>query len=455
MFNVDLAITIISFVIVLGILVFFHELGHYWVARRNGIVVQEFGMGYPPRLVKLFTYDGTDFTINAIPFGGFARMKGEDAGDMSPGSFNAASRMGRALTLLAGPAMNALIAVVLFAASFMAGFPAPAGRPQVTGVAPGSFAAEMGIQPGDVLLELGAEPIHVNPVPDLDYDVMGQVSVGDSENGHLLLSRGKEIVRVSVPPGTSVEDLLAGVDYAPVLSTQITLVADGSPAEAAGLEAGDLVYSVNETTISLDSPLSDVILAHAGEEISMTLLRGDRWVDAEATPRTDPPPGEGALGVGIGLSNTLATLPPLASFWEGVKETGAYALLILRLPGEFIAGQLPEEAQVSGPVGIARFVGGAVNATIDTGLWFPILRLSAVLSAALAITNMLPIPALDGGRLMFIAIEALRGRRVNPEREGLVHMVGFMMLIGLLVFITVRDIMMPQQGIDWISILGQ
>ena len=100
--------TIVSFVLVLGILVFIHEFGHYWVARRNGIVVEEFGMGYPPRLVKLFTYDGTDFTINLIPFGGFARMKGEDAADMAPGAFNAASRGGRAATLIAGPFMNAI-----------------------------------------------------------------------------------------------------------------------------------------------------------------------------------------------------------------------------------------------------------------------------------------------------------------------------------------------------------
>ena len=86
-----MVLTIVSFIIVLGALVFFHELGHYWMARRSGIVVEEFGMGYPPRLTKLFTYDGTDFTLNALPLGGFARMKGEDATDMSPGSFNAAS----------------------------------------------------------------------------------------------------------------------------------------------------------------------------------------------------------------------------------------------------------------------------------------------------------------------------------------------------------------------------
>ena len=96
-----------------------------------------------------------------------------------------------------------------------------------------------------------------------------------------------------------------------------------------------------------------------------------------------------------------------------------------------------------------------MNATLDTGLWFPIFRLSAILSAALAITNLLPLPALDGGRLLFIAFETLRGRRVNPEREGLIHMVGFMLLLGLLVLITVRDITTAQQGIDWATILGE
>src|SRR5690606_8766399 len=147
-------ITILSFFLVLGVLVFFHALGHYWVARRNGIAVEEFGMGYPPRLVKLFRYDCTDFTLNLIPFGGFARMKGEDATDMSSGSFNAASRGARAATLVAGPAMNALLAIILFAASFMAGFPAVVGHPSVTGVDANSTAAAVGIQPNDLLVEL-------------------------------------------------------------------------------------------------------------------------------------------------------------------------------------------------------------------------------------------------------------------------------------------------------------
>ena len=201
---------------------------------------------------------------------------------------------------------------------------------------------------------------------------------------------------------------------------------------------------------------NQLIKERAGNEVTMTMLRGDEWVDIQVTPRVDPPPGEGALGVQISPITTLGTLGVLPSLWEGVKSTAEYVMVVLQLPVMLIMGTLsPQEAQLSGPVGIAQMVGGAVSATVETGLWFPILRLSAVLSAALAITNLLPLPALDGGRLLFILIETLRGRRVNPEREGLVHMVGFVLLLGLLVIVTVQDIRSAREGIDWLQLLGQ
>lgn len=450
-------VTVISFVVVLGILVFFHELGHYWVARRNGIVVEEFGLGYPPRLVKLFRYDGTDFTINLIPFGGFARMRGEDAADVSPGSFNGASRAARAATLIAGPAMNALLAVVLFAFSFMAGFPAVAAYPQLVAVAPNSVAAQASLQPGDVVLAVGDRPAFVSAVPNFRYRVWQQ-SEGVSTTGPVTItySREQQIRQTTLPDTRAADELLRTADFQPVLETQILATAPASPAEQAGLQAGDLVYSVNGDVITSGYTLNNAVRQHLGQEITLTLLRDHQWLNVQLTPRVDPPPGEGALGVQIGPITQLATLPLLQSLWQGVVSTLQYIVLVLQLPVMLIMGQLaPGDAQLSGPVGIAEMVGGAVTATIDTGLWFPIWRLSAVLSAALAITNLLPLPALDGGRLLFILIETLRGRRINPEREGLVHMVGFMLLLGLLVFITIQDITTEQVSIDWRSLLGQ
>lgn len=448
-------LTIVSFVIVLGVLVFIHELGHYWVARRNGIVVEEFGMGYPPRVVKLFRYDGTDFTLNLIPFGGFARMKGEDMGDMTPGSFNAAGLGARAAVLAAGPLMNALLAVVLFAASFMAGFPAVVAYPLVTGVTPGSVAQQAGVQANDVLLTLNGQPVLVSALRELDYNVLPQAPADPSLRS-LTVLRGDALITLPVEGSLTREQLLAGVTSAPVLSTLVTLVAEGSPAEAAGLQPGDLIYAVNDTVISRDNPLNAVIQRHLGEQVTLRLLRDGQWIITQVTPRVEPPPGQGALGVQIGSASRLATMSLLPALWQGVQSTLEYVLLVIQLPVLLFVGQVsPADAQLTGPVGIAQLVGGAVEASIDTGLWFPILRLSAVLSAALAITNLLPLPALDGGRLLFILFEAIRGRRVNPEREGLIHMVGFMLLIGLLVLITVRDITTAQQGIDWSTILGQ
>jgi regulator of sigma E protease len=447
-------LTVVSFVIVLGILVFFHELGHYWVARRNGIVVEEFGMGYPPRLVKLFRYDGTDFTLNLLPFGGFARMKGEDAGDMSPGSFNAASLGGRAATLIAGPFMNALLAALLFAASVMVGFPAPAGHPMLSNVAAGSAAAAIGLEASDILLTYAGRPVQVSLEDQTTTQIRsdGAASVAQPE---LLVSRDGALLTLSATP-EQMQAVLNEGGYVITLMTMVTGIAENSPAQVAGIQPGDQVLAVDDTIITRENSLSDEIQRRLGESITMTLWRDNGWVAVNVVPRVDPPPGEGAVGVALAPVTEIATMDLLPALWTGISSTLEYALLVLQLPFLLLAGQLsPADAQLSGPVGIAQMVGGAVSATIDTGMWYPILRLSAVLSAALAITNLLPLPALDGGRLLFILIELIRGRRVSPEREGLIHMVGFMFLLGLMLLITVQDISSAPQSIDWVQLMGQ
>lgn len=448
-------LTIVSFVVVLGILVFFHELGHYWVARRNGIIVEEFGFGYPPRVVKLFTYDGTDFTLNLLPLGGFARMKGEDAGDMSPGSFNGASTGARAATLVAGPIMNFLLAILLFAASFFFGFPAAAAHPQLSAVAPDSAANQIGLRAGDILMAYGGQPVQV-PLDNSTHVAIKHTASGSAGQTDLEVSREGTLVNIPVPDPKTVQAVIDSGQHQPVLMTQITGIAPDSPAQSAGLQAGDLVYDVNDTVITTGKPLNAVIAASVGKQVAMTVWRNGQWLDFTMTPRANPPAGQGALGVQIGMTTEMASMAFLPSLWAGVQQTFEYAVLVLQLPIMLITGAMrPADAQLTGPVGIAQMVGGAVSATLDTGLWFPILRLSAVLSAALAITNLLPLPALDGGRLLFILIEAVRGRRVNPEREGLIHMVGFMVLLGLMLLITVRDLSSAPQGIDWVKLMGQ
>ncbi len=451
-------LTIVSFFLLLGLLIFFHELGHYLVARRNGIEVEEFGVfGFPPRLIKLFTYDGTVFTINAIPFGAFVRMKGEDMADSRPGSFNAARKRGRVLTLLAGPAMNLLLAVGFSIASVFSGFPAGAAHPQLNEVAPGTQLMGVALEPNDTLIRFNGQPVYIDVGSGELLQPKRRTPITSEEAGTLAVLRGDVLHRLQVPFATrdELKDLLEKVGAQPALHTQVTQVAPGSPAEKAGLLPGDIFYAVNGEVVTADRSLGEIVRSHLGETVSVTMLRGDALYSRDVLARQDPPPGQGAIGVGISANLMLVTLPFFSSIWQGIVGIVDYVQAVISLPVMLISGQLaPQDAALSGPVGIAQLVGGAVSATADTGLWFPVWQLAAIISAGLAIANLLPIPALDGGRLLFIFVELLRGRRIAPEKEGVIHLVGFVLLLGLMVVITINDIRSGPQSIDWSQLLG-
>jgi len=454
-----MVLTIVSFLLLLGTLMFFHELGHYLAARRNGIEVEEFGVfGFPPRLIKLFTYDGTLFSINAIPLGAFVRMKGEDAADMSPGSFNAASAGARAFTLVAGPAMNFLIAIIFSVMSVLSGFPASVAHPLLEDVPATSAAATVGLQTGDILLSQGGEPLLVAAVTGELLGATGSSILADGTpargEGLLVLRDGERLALAET--GQSAAALLADVTYTPVLSTQITSVVEDSPAAQSQLAPGDLVFSVNGTPVTPGNSLGRQVGALAGSEVVLALVRGDVWLEIPVFARQDPPAGQGSMGIGIDGVSRMVSLPFGQAVVEGVRNIVGYVGMVVSLPVMLIAGQLaPSDAGFSGPVGIAQMVGGAVSATVDTGFWYPIWQLAAIISAGLAVANLFPIPALDGGRLLFIAFEKLRGRRLDPEKEGIIHLVGFALLLGLMVVITVSDIRSGPQSIDWLRILGQ
>jgi regulator of sigma E protease len=448
-------LTILSFLLLLGVLMFFHELGHYLVARRNGIEVEEFGVfGFPPRIARLFTYQGTEFTLNAIPLGAFVRMKGEDAADMSPGSFNAASAGARAAVLAAGPAMNLLLAVKFSVFSVMSGFPASAANPQVVQVAETSQAANIGLQPGDILLEAKGQPVYVSFNSGEFLRAQNSATTKGSE-GLTVLREGQTLV-LPLPAGVTAAEVIESTTVQPVLSTRVIMVVSDSPADVAGLQEEDLVYAVNGTPVAPPHMLSSLVAEHLDSEITLTLLRDNRLIERTVFARANPPEGEGAMGVAIDGRPILVSVPFQEAVWQGVVGILDYVRMVLSVPAMLIMGTMePSDAGISGPVGIAQLVGGAVNATADTGVWFPIWQLAAIISAGLAIANLLPIPALDGGRLLFIAFEKIRGRRLDPEMEGMIHLVGFALLLGLMVVVTISDIRSGPESIDWSRLLGQ
>jgi regulator of sigma E protease len=339
----------IAFVIVFGLVVLVHEWGHFVMARRAGIVVKEFGFGYPPRLKTLAVRDGVKYTLNAIPVGGFVRMLGEED-PSEPGSFASKSASVRIGTLLAGSGMNLVLAAALFAAVFLIGEQVAVGRVVVESVAPHSPAEQAGVLPGDIVTVL----------------------------------EGREIRN----PGELVERTLAV----------------------------------------------------QGREVSVSLLRDGRQIVVRLTPRLQPPPGEGAMGVTIAMQQGYEVKTVRYPIWEavylGVREVWmTFVLMITGFARMFRVGISPGD--ITGPVGIFQ-ISGAIAQTGLTNL----MRFTGFLSLNLLILNLLPLPALDGGRIAFVVLEKMRGgRRVAPQQEGLVHFVGLLVLLALTVVISYFDIL--------------
>ena len=356
--------TIIAFVVVLSILVLIHEMGHYLAARRADIKVEEFGFGYPPKLLTLGRRGDTDFTLNAIPFGGFVRMAGEDDPEVSR-SLAGKSKRTRLMVLGAGAAMNLLLAFVLFFMAYLVGVP---------------------------------------------------VAV--------------EFQRVAV------------------IST-----VPQSPAEVAGLQGGDLILTVDEITIQSPQGLTDYIHQHLGKEIILGIQRGSQSLSIPLVPRQEWPEDQGPIGVVIqpyASKMEIRTYPWWEALWLGFRETLSTMAFTLIIPVLVLRGLIPAAAvRPVGPIGVAQMAGEAAQQVIATGWWFPLLQLTAIVSAGLCLANLLPIPGLDGGRILFIIVEAIRGRRIAPEKEGMIHLIGMGLLIVLMLAVTYQDLIAPVPSINW------
>jgi regulator of sigma E protease len=348
-------LTVVSFLLVMSVVVFVHELGHFLVAKRSGIVVEEFGFGFPPRLIKVAERGGTVYSINAIPFGGFVRMRGEDD-PSQPGSFASASKRARTMTLVAGAAMNFVLAIVLLAVlAFMTG-------------------------------------------------------VADETR-----------------PGTVVKGIAAG-----------------SPAEQAGLQIGDRIVAAGGTSIASVDDLQRHTASHPGQSVVYQVVRSgpdgaEQTVEVTMAPRANPPADQGALGIQIDIQTRRPKVWEAA--WSGVRTTGQVIYLTFQIPATMIREGRPiSDAGFMGPVGIAATTGEVVRSAVAISSVGPVLWFVGLLSIALGVTNLLPIPGLDGGRLLFVLVEAVRRRRIEPSQEGVVHLIGFALLLLLVGVITIREI---------------
>jgi regulator of sigma E protease len=253
----------------------------------------------------------------------------------------------------------------------------------------------------------------------------------------------------------------AAGEEAVIAQTIVREVVPNTPAADAGLQVDDVIFGADEAEFQYIGDLVDYIDNVKGQETVLHIQRGDEVFEAALVPRENPPEGQGSMGVRIDYvdvdSERIVYSLPEAAAW-GATKTAQYVGLTFYFPTVILSEinleesekTIPTEAaRPTGPVGIFFQIAGAVESAIFEGWWFPVLWLTAVLSTALAITNLLPLPALDGGRILFVIIEAIRGRRISPEKEGAIHFIGLALLLTLMLVISYYDVSNPIPTIDW------
>ena len=438
--------SIVPFVGIIIVLVIVHELGHFITAKLAGVGVPEFGIGYPPRLWAKKIGE-TEYSINALPLGGFVRMVGEED-PSDPRALASRPRPQRLVVLSAGSFMNFLFAIVLFTAGLMIPREVPVGRAVIQEVMPGSPAEQAGLQQGDIIWKINNR--EVRNVPGTGNAIrlnLGEtITMRVKRQSEFLDLRVRarwvapDIVHV-VEPGEDVESIAKRLglstasvrEAAGIKSTlepgQELTIGDGPDAVTYTPEEGDTVASVaqwlgvSQEAVRIAAGLPDPNKLDVGQELRF--IQGPTGiVIAPQYPYTETQSYSPFKAVPLGVRTTIESL------------TLARNEIISWIKG----GGSPE---VSGPIGIAQATGEVVE---EAG-WKVLTDFAALLSVNLAVINILPLPMLDGGRIVFVLLEVLRGgRRVAPQKEALVHLVGLVALLTLVVVISYFDIVRIIQG---------
>ncbi len=430
--------TILAFLFVLGVLVFVHELGHFLAARRIGVRVLTFSLGFGPKLLSVKRGD-TEYAISAIPLGGYVKMAGESVEDPrsgAPDEFLSKTKWQRFQVLIMGPVMNILLAVIVMAVVLAQGAEMPAyhDEPPVVGaVTPGSPAEKAGLQRGDRVLTVAGNEVATWDRFDME--------IGTRANRELSLTfvRNGQTESATLRPDAQGKYEMGDIGVLPDATPVVASVVKGDVAEKAGLKARDVVVAVNGERMVRGPQLTAAISRSAGKPIDLTIGRNGQEIHIKVTPQQRG--DRGMIGILVSERTKSFNPSPMEALKLSVQRNIEFGGLIFKtLGGLFVGTTSPR--QLMGPVAIAQLSGESAAAG-----WIALFTLMASISLNLGLLNLMPIPILDGGHILIMALEGVARRDFSAQVKEKMLLAGFVLILLLMVTVIYNDL----TRISWIE----
>ncbi len=441
---------IIGTLVALGVLVTFHEFGHFWVARKCGVKVLRFSVGFGTPLLRWHDRHGTEFVVAAIPLGGYVKMLDEREGDVPPAllgqSFNRKPVGQRIAIVAAGPIANFLLAILFFSLVAMLG--SQQVRPVIGAVESGSLAASAGLMPGQEIVSIDGKPTNGWSAVNLQLvrrlGESGSLRVGVRDEG-ATLERQHEISLDHWLKGADEPDPIQSLGlrpWRPVLPPVLAEIDPKGPAAAAGMKTGDRLLALDGTAVSDWQQVVDRVRAHPKTQVQVRIERDGAQLELPVTlaSKGEGQAAAGYLGAGVKGGEWPANMlrevsyGPLEAVGEGLSRTWNMSVLTLESLKKMLFGELSVK-NLSGPITIAKVAGASAQSGVGDFLNF-----LAYLSISLGVLNLLPIPVLDGGHLLFYLIEWARGRPLSDRVQGWGVQIGISLVIGVMLLALINDL---------------
>ena len=432
--------TILAFIFVLGVLIFVHELGHFLMARRIGVRVLTFSLGFGPKLLS-FRRGDTEYCVSAIPLGGYVKMAGESPEDTRTGAsdeFLSKTKWQRFQVLIMGPLMNLALAVIVMAGVLYQGarFPVFEDEPVVVGsLIPGSTAETSGVEVGDRVVRVEGREVPTWKAFNL------AVATRANRQTRLEIERGGRTIERQVVPAPIDKFETGDIGVRPEIHPQIAEARPGQPAAEAGLVPGDVIMKAQGIANVSHEKLLETIKNHEGKPLELEVVRDGHARTVTVTPRVI----DGAVRVGAIITKIeFKTLKPgpLGALNASVKQNWEWSAMIFRTLGGLFTRETSVKS-LMGPVAIAGLSGEAAQQES----WIPLFTLMAMISLNLGLLNLMPIPVLDGGHITILALEGISRRDFSMRVKEKMLLAGFVLLLMLMVTVIYNDLM----RIQWIE----